>query len=94
MQHNAQSGTPSTRVAIATCINGAWMDTEHEQLGRSAEIFQSPPQFRGSPGSGGRGGAACGVPPCRQLVGSLVSYKSLSPRRRMPEGTRMPQRAV
>jgi len=42
-------------------------------------------QGRGGPlgagGGGGGGGAACGVPPCRQLVGSLVSYKSLSPRR-------------
>jgi hypothetical protein len=27
VQHNAQSGTPSTRVAIIA-INGAWMDTE------------------------------------------------------------------
>ena len=60
MQHNAQSGTPSTRVAIATCINGAWMDTEHEQLGRSAEIFQSPPQFRGEGVPGGPRGAGGG----------------------------------
>jgi hypothetical protein len=58
VQHNAHSGTPSTRVAIATCINGAWMDTEHEQLGRRSFRVRRPlsAAIQGVPGARGAGG--------------------------------------